>query len=163
MARYDLKRLRTEHKITQKDLADKLNVTQGFLSSVEKWRNPFPDERIDDLQAVFPTADLSTYEIPESEVQRMIGNNNSSSEFDINDPEVVKQAMTLASAAGATLEKAREDAVRDAKYWRDRYEGLEDEAKKLRSDNIEFREEIWRLKELLLENGISYKKKSDTQ
>ena len=65
MARYDLKKLRAAYKLTQKELADKLNVTQGFLSSVEKWRNPFPDERIDDLQRVFPDADLDTYEVPE--------------------------------------------------------------------------------------------------
>lgn len=163
MARYDLKKLRAAYKLTQKELADKLNITQGFLSSVEKWRNPFPDERIDDLQSVFPDADLDTYEVPEAEVQKMIGSGNLSSKVDINDPEMVRQAMSIASAAGVTLEKAREDAVRDAKYWRDRFDNLEKEAKKLRTDNAELREEIWRLKELLLENGISYKKKDDTQ
>lgn len=163
MARYDLKKLRTAYKITQKELADKLNVTQGFLSSVEKWRNPFPDERIDDLQSVFPDADLEAYEVPEDKVKEMIGSGNSSSEVDINDPEVVKHAMSIASAAGASLEKSREDAVREMKYWRDRYDELEKETKQLRSDNSDLREEVWRLKELLLENGISYKKKSDTQ
>ncbi len=163
MARYDLKKLRTAYKITQKELADKLNVTQGFLSSVEKWRNPFPDERIDDLQSVFPDADLEAYEVPEDKVKEMIGSGNSSSEVDINDPEVVKQAMSIASAAGVSLEKSREDAVREMKYWRDRYDELEKETKQLRSDNSDLREEVWRLKELLLENGIYYKKKSDTQ
>lgn len=163
MARYDLKKLRAAYKITQKELADKLNITQGFLSSVEKWRNPFPDERIDDLQRVFPDADLTDYEVPEAEVQKIIGSNNSSSEFDINDPEILKQAMVLATSAGTTLEKAREDAVRDAKYWRERYDALEEETKKLRTENADLREEVWRLKELLLENGISYKKKDDTQ
>ena len=163
MARYDLKKLRTAYKITQKELADKLNVTQGFLSSVEKWRNPFPDERIDDLQRVFPDADLEAYELPEEKVKEMIGSGNSSSEVDINDPEVVKQAMSIASAAGVSLEKSREDAVREMKYWRDRYDELEKETKQLRSDNSDLREEVWRLKELLLENGIYYKKKSDTQ
>ena len=163
MARYDLKKLRAAYKLTQKELADKLNVTQGFLSSVEKWRNPFPDERIDDLQSVFPDADLSDYEVPEEKVKEMVGNDNMASDLNINDPEVLKQAMSLASAAGVTMEKAREDAVRDAKYWRERFDELEKEAKKLRTDNAELREEIWRLKELLLENGISYKKKDDTQ
>lgn len=163
MARYDLKKLRTAYKITQKELADKLNVTQGFLSSVEKWRNPFPDERIDDLQRVFPDADLTDYEVPEEKVKEMIGSGNSSSEVDINDPEVIKQAMSLASAAGVSLEKSREDAVREMKYWRERFDELEKETKKLRSDNSDLREEVWRLKELLLENGISYKKKGDTQ
>ena len=163
MARYDLKKLRTAYKITQKELADKLNVTQGFLSSVEKWRNPFPDERIDDLQSVFPDADLEAYEVPEDKVKEMIGSGNSSSEVDINDPEVVKQAMSIVTAAGVSLEKSREDAVREMKYWRDRYDELEKETKQLRSDNSDLREEVWRLKELLLENGISYKKKSDTQ
>lgn len=163
MARYDLKKLRTAYKITQKGLADKLNVTQGFLSSVEKWRNPFPDERIDDLQRVFPDADLTDYEVPEEHVKEMIGSGNSSSEVDINDPEVIKQAMSLASAAGVSLEKSREDAVREMKYWRERFDELEKETKKLRSDNSDLREEVWRLKELLLENGISYKKKGNTQ
>lgn len=163
MARYDLKRLRTEYKITQKELADKLKVTQGFLSSVEKWRNPFPDDRIEDLQRVFPDVDLSAYEVPEAEVQKMIGSNNNSSDFDINDPEILKQAMDLAKSASATLEKSREEAARDAKYWRERYEALEKETKQLRTDNFNLREEVWRLKELLMENGISYKKKDDIQ
>lgn len=61
------------------------------------------------------------------------------------------------------MEKSREDAVREMNYWRDRYDELEKETKQLRSDNSDLREEVWRLKELLLENGISYKKKSDTQ
>lgn len=163
MARYDLKKLRAAYKLTQKELADKLKITQGFLSSVEKWRNPFPDERIDDLQNVFPDADLSDYEVPEEKVKEMVENNNTASDLKINDPEVLKRVMSLASAAGVTMEKAREDAVRDAKYWRDRFDEVEKEAKKLRTDNAELREEIWRLKELLLENGISYKKKDDTQ
>lgn len=163
MARYDLKKLRAAYKLTQKELADKLKITQGFLSSVEKWRNPFPDERIDDLQNVFPDADLSDYEVPEEKVKEMVGNNNTASDLKINDPEVLKRVMSLTSAAGVTMEKAREDAVRDAKYWRDRFDEVEKEAKKLRTDNAELREEIWRLKELLLENGISYKKKDDTQ
>lgn len=164
MARYDLRKLRTDYKITQKELADKLKVTQGFLSSVEKWRNPFPDERIDDLQNAFPDVDLSAYEVPEEEVPKMmVGSNNNSSQFDINDPALVKQAITLASSANITLEKAREEAVREAKYWRDRYDALEEETKKLRTENTDLREEVWRLKELLLENGISYKKKDDNQ
>lgn len=67
MANYDLARFRREHGLTQRQLADKLNVTQGFMSSVETGRVPFPEERLKDFQAIFPDADLSQYEINEQE------------------------------------------------------------------------------------------------
>lgn len=61
MARYDLARFRRDQGITQKQLADILQVTQGFMSSVENGRNPFPEERRKLFDEAFPTVDLERY------------------------------------------------------------------------------------------------------
>ena len=61
MARYDLARFRREHCLTQKQLAEALSVTQGFLSSVENGRTPFPEERRKDFEKAFPGVNLNDY------------------------------------------------------------------------------------------------------
>lgn len=61
MAKYDLARFRREHNLTQKQLAEALSVTQGFLSSVENGRTPFPEERRKDFEKAFPGTDLDEY------------------------------------------------------------------------------------------------------
>lgn len=61
MARYDLARFRREHCLTQKQLAEALSVTQGFLSSVENGRTPFPEERRKDFEKAFPGVNLDEY------------------------------------------------------------------------------------------------------
>lgn len=61
MARYDLARFRREHCLTQKQLAEALSVTQGFLSSVENGRTPFPEERRKDFEKAFPNLNLDDY------------------------------------------------------------------------------------------------------
>lgn len=66
MAKYDLARFRREHNLTQKQLAEILKVTQGFMSAVENGRAPFPDERRKDFEAAFPGVDLDDYRSLES-------------------------------------------------------------------------------------------------
>lgn len=61
MAKYDLARFRREHNLTQKQLAEALSVTQGFLSSVENGRTPFPEERRKDFERAFPGVVLDDY------------------------------------------------------------------------------------------------------
>ena len=61
MAKYDLARFRREHSLTQKQLAEALSVTQGFLSSVENGRTPFPEERRKDFEKAFPGVNLDEY------------------------------------------------------------------------------------------------------
>lgn len=167
MARYDLRRLRTEHKITQKDLAEKLKVTQGFLSSVEKWRNPFPDERIGDLQMAFPDIDLSEYEVAEEDIPKEnVGSFNKHSDININDSKLLSQLLDLIGISSTSVEQTHETVRAEVMDWRTRYDKLNDtleetrkERDKLYRENYEFRAEIFRLKELLMKNGIDYEEK----
>lgn len=61
MAKYDLARFRREHTLTQKQLAEVLSVSQGFLSSIENGRTPFPEERRKDFEKAFPGVNLDDY------------------------------------------------------------------------------------------------------
>ena len=96
MARYNLLKLRKTLGLTQQELAKRLNLSQGFLSSVESGRNPFPDDRVEDLQAIFPNENLDNYLIQKSSGRSIaIGNNNKSSDIRINDPESLKALLSI--------------------------------------------------------------------
>lgn len=167
MARYDLKRLRTDHKITQKELADRLKVTQGFLSSVEKWRNPFPDDRIDDLQKVFPDVDLTEYEVSDEDVPREnVGSFKRHSEIDINDSKLLLRLLDVIGKSTTSLDDARSAESEESTDWRRRYDKLNDKYEELRAERdsllrekYELRDEIFRLRELLMKNNIDYEEK----
>lgn len=160
MAKYDIRRMREEHKITQQALADKLKVSQGFLSSVEKLRYPFPPNRVNDLQMAFPDIDISDYEISEEETQKgNVGSFNKDSDIDINDSEVLMQLLKIISESSNSVNSAREDEREDNRDWRKRCEHYMDETENLRKELYELRIENLGLKELLMENGIDYKEK----
>lgn len=166
MARYRLLELRKEHGKTQKQLAHDLGITQGFLSSVENGRNPFPDERVEDLRKLFPGVDLTEYEIPEDDYPRYletIGSNNRFSEVRINDPDTLRQMLELLERVNRDTDKAKdcdEDEIKRLREENARLSHRLDEARTKydasRDKEIELREEVWRLREILTSNGIDY-------
>lgn len=166
MARYRLLELRKEHGKTQKQLAHDLGITQGFLSSVENGRNPFPDERVEDLRKAFPGVDLTEYEVPEEEYPRYletVGSNNRFSEVRINDPETLRQMLEMLERVNRDTEKEKNGDDEEIKRLREENARLsrqldEQRAKydDCRDREIELRDELWRLRELLTSHGIAY-------
>ncbi|MCH5236184.1 MAG: helix-turn-helix domain-containing protein [Muribaculaceae bacterium] len=61
MPRYDIARIRKENGISQNELAQRLQITQSFLSAIENGRSPLPIEKEEKLREIFPKADLSLY------------------------------------------------------------------------------------------------------
>ncbi len=59
--RLDLARLRKDLKISQKELASRLDVRQSFLSAVENGRSPLPADKRARLAELFPDIDLGRY------------------------------------------------------------------------------------------------------
>lgn len=166
MARYRLLELRKEHGKTQKKLAEELGITQGFLSSVENGRNPFPDERVEDLRKAFPGVDLTEYEVGEDDYPRYletIGSNNKFSEVRINDPETLRQMLELLERVNRDTDKAKnsdEDEIKRLREENARLSRQLDEQRtkydECRDRELELNREIWRLREILLSNGIPY-------
>ena len=61
MPRYDISRIRKEHGMSQSELAQRLQITQSFLSAIENGRSPLPIEKEEKLREVFSSYDLSSY------------------------------------------------------------------------------------------------------
>ncbi len=156
MARYDFQKLRSDHNITQKELADKLKLS-----------HPFPDDRVQDLQAVFPNTDLSQYEVDEDTLpDRSIGSHNKFSQIDINNPEVLKKLLDIVEKCTSESDGARNAETSESSEWRKRYDkvcaeldAVRSERDKYMKEKYELQFEIFRLKELLLRNGIEYEEK----
>lgn len=156
MARYDLPRLRKTLQMTQSKLAQLLQISQGFLSSVENGRNPFPDERVDDLQKIFPNEDLSDYEVTEQKALSSIGSDNLFSQVQVNDPETFKALMEYMNR------RTREETEACAQY-QEKILNLTTELENTRKEKYEYLEEVYRLRDLLRANGIDFTKKSESQ
>lgn len=164
MARFDLARLRKTLKITQKELAETLNITQGFLSSVENGRNPFPDDRVDDLRKAYPQIDLSDYEgMPEPKSASSIGSDNWFSQIHVNDPETFKAFMEFVSHRNNADEATAQDTAVKLTQCQERLMSLSDELEKTRKEKYNLMEENLRLKDLLRKNGIEYSEKQEKQ
>lgn len=163
MAQYDLKRLRRDKGLTQQELAKRLNISQGFLSSVESGRNPFPDERVDDLQSLFPDLILENYEgnIISKEAKMEMGSHNTDSDIRINDPDSFSSLITFLKDAVKGTEKEKQEELGELEAMRsrnekltERYDRIVDELEDARKKLFEAREEIWQLRSLLAEHGI---------
>lgn len=63
MKQLDLQKLRREAKISQKQLAEALQVAQSFVSAVENGKNPMPDYWTQKIIDVFKISDISLYEV----------------------------------------------------------------------------------------------------
>lgn len=173
MARYDFKRLRKENKIKQSEICDAVGVTQGFFSSVENGRNPFPEDRVSRLHQAFPKVDFEKYRIAEdaTPVTATPGSNNSNSnnsDVHINDPEFMKEVVELVKKSmieSMPVKDIVEAEKEVAQNESDRASFLAKENDKLRCEAAGYikkieclREEIQMLKEILMDNGISPKK-----
>lgn len=65
MARYNLVKLRKSQNMNQRELAQRLNMTQSFLSAIENGKSPLPLEKEARLADIFPDSNLSDFLIEE--------------------------------------------------------------------------------------------------
>lgn len=63
MKRIDLQRIRKEKKLSQKQIAEILNVPQSFISQVENMKSPMPEYWISILVDKLNISDISNYEV----------------------------------------------------------------------------------------------------
>lgn len=160
MARYNLKSLRADLGITQSQLADALNVSQGFLCSVERGRNPFPDERVEDLRALCPEGIvLEDYEegAPEKE-KKEVGCNNVLSYVSVNNIEAWSKLLTAFMEKSQSEEKKKARTNDTTIDYEQRWAEALAELEKIRREKYELKDEVYRLRELLIRNNIEFEK-----
>lgn len=164
MAKFNLSQLRKDVGITQKDLADILEVSQGFMSSVESGRNPFPEERIGKLIAAFPSINLDMYRMVETNANKLVTNSyNNQSPVNINDKELINSIFEQVNKATALKNKEIERMQEELVSLRKSYQGLVETSEKQRAAIDDYQQKIFalndenmKLRMTLLENGIKF-------
>lgn len=115
MPTYDIKAIRQVHKISQRELAESIGVSQVFVSRIEQGKEPFPQERLQRLYDAYPRINFEEYEIHEEEPRKRPGrprsvsiegstvslsnspvlSGNKDSELRINDPEFLNNLISM--------------------------------------------------------------------
>lgn len=65
MSRLNLLKLRKTINISQRELAEKLNVQPSFLSAIENGRSRFPEDKLSKLKEIFDLNDLDDFYMEE--------------------------------------------------------------------------------------------------
>lgn len=168
--RYDWKRFREDHGLTQKELAEKLEITKPFMSNIESGKSQFPTDRLSKLTPYYPDVNFDNYAVPEDVVKNQSDNKDS---LNINDPEFVKSITEMVTKLVLTYQsqerkniseiekitsRDHESLVRSNEKLRDILDAKNDKIEELNDKIAALQEQILALKTILVEHGISYQK-----
>ncbi len=83
MKRIDLQKIRRDKKLSQKQIAEILNVPQSFVSQVENMKSPMPEYWISILVNKLNISDVSDYEVEleEQKISQVFNSQNGLSIF----------------------------------------------------------------------------------
>lgn len=180
MRTLDLQRIRKDFNVTQKALADMLNINQSFLSNIENGRSPLPYDKRQKILEVFNITRPEEYtiEIPEpysiKNVQRsFLGSNKFMNNSSAESPSIVNEVRKMLEMyLGANSEQGNisslladqlDKSCKRISMLEARNEALYEKNDALRTRLAELHDEVLTLRRILSDNGINYDKKSDLQ
>lgn len=155
MKRIDFVRLRKRAGMSQRELADLLQVRPSFLSAIENGKSRMPEEKLDRIKEIFELDSLDDYMVEEHAEQTVPPHTHA---MDQNDT----LAQLLNHFHDLAHQREREHSGQDAdnlariEFLTKRNDRLSDRVDYLREQVDALREENLHLKELLLKNGIQY-------
>ncbi|MDE6559589.1 MAG: helix-turn-helix domain-containing protein [Muribaculaceae bacterium] len=155
MNRIDIVRLRKEEGINQRKLADMLEIKPSFLSAIENGRSRLPEDKLDKLKSIFGAEYIEDFyieDIHEQIVPPHIHVNDQSDSITglLNHfHNLAHQKSHDHSGKEKELSERIDTLTRRNDRLSERLDDLRDEVDALRLENF-------RLKELLIKNGISY-------
>lgn len=159
MPTIDISRLRKQHGMSQRLLAEKLNVRQSFLSAIENGRSRLPDDKLPMLMEIFGLDSLDGYMIGDSssDVVQVPPHTHSNLE---SDPitrllmHIHRQAHSDADSHSSHAREVELEARVDSLV--ERIERLSDKIDAYRGEIDSLRDENLRLRQLLVANSISF-------
>ena len=155
MKKIDFVRLRKRAGMSQRELADLLQVRPSFLSAIENGKSRMPDEKLDKIKEIFELDSLDDYMVDEHPEQTVPPHTHA---MDQNDT----LAQLLNHFHDLAHQREREHSGQDAdisariEFLSKRNDRLSERVDNLRDEVDALREENLRLKELLIKNGIQY-------
>lgn len=166
MPRIDITRLRKEHGLSQNELAQKLQITQSFLSAIENGKSPLPPEKEDRLLEIFSLDSLDDFLFspnrPSPATNSDIAEMTDSDLFNQLLSRFHKQAHSNEDHHHhqehhdriEALEHHNEILLNHNESLLKRNDRLDSLNESLRSEIYTLRNEIFRLKSILLKNNI---------
>ncbi|MBD5172948.1 MAG: helix-turn-helix domain-containing protein [Bacteroidales bacterium] len=155
MSRIDIVRLRKSEGISQKKLADMLDIKPSFLSAIENGRSRMPDDKIEKLKSLFGTQTVERFLTEEREELSVPPHTHINDEGDAL-TQLLNHFHKLAhqkSDDGRAKERNLAERIDTLSLRNDRLSARLDD---LREEVDRLRDENLRLKELLILNGIPY-------
>lgn len=160
MIRIDICKLRKSAGISQRQLADQLQVRQSFLSAIENGRSRLPEEKEQRLIDIFGHDMVEKFCIADEQAALAApaaALNAGLSESDIVG-QLLKHFHDLAHKSDSHTHQADSeqiDALRQRNdFLNQRNDKLSERIDELRDELDRLRREIYHLKELLITNGI---------
>ncbi len=152
MTRIDLTRLRKRAGMSQRQLADLLQVRPSFISAIENGKSPLPDEKLRRIMEVFELDSLDEYLIADAPAAvaphtHMLDQSDSLTHLLTHFHDLAHK-NSHSEADGDAAERI-DFLTRRNDRLSDRVDALRDEVDALRAENLH-------LKELLIKNGIDY-------
>ncbi|MDE6510623.1 MAG: helix-turn-helix domain-containing protein [Muribaculaceae bacterium] len=155
MKRIDFVRLRKRAGMSQRELADHLQVRPSFLSAIENGKSRMPEEKLDKIKEIFELDSLDDYMVEEHAEQTVPPHTHA---MDQNDTlaQLLNHFHDLAHQREREHSGQDADALERIEFLTKRNDRLSERVDDLRDEVDALREENLRLKELLLKNGIHY-------
>lgn len=155
MPRFDFAKLRKSAGMSQRELAQLLQVRPSFLSAIENGHSRMPDEKIEKIKEIFGLDNLDAYAVSETPENIVPPHVHHSEESD-----TISQLLNRFHELAHRREKATTppdtEATARIELLTKRNDRLSERVDTLRDEVDELRAENLRLKELLVRNGISY-------
>lgn len=155
MARIDFVKLRKRAGLSQRELADILQVQPSFLSAIENGRSRMPEEKLEKLREIFEIDDFEDF---------LIDDGNDMATSVAPHTHMLDQSDSLTHllthfhdlAHKNSHSGAGEDSSGRIDFLTRRNDRLSERIDDLREEVDELRRENLRLKELLLRNSIEF-------
>lgn len=155
MKRIDFVRLRKRAGMSQRELADMLQVRPSFLSAIENGKSRMPDEKLDKIKEIFEIDSLDDYMMDEQTDQVVPPHTHAMDQSDTL-AQLLNHFHDLAHQKGKEHSAQDTDALARIEFLSRRNDRLSERVDDLREEVDALRVENLRLKELLLKNGIQY-------
>lgn len=161
MARLNVAAIRSKYGLTQVQLAQKLGIPQGFLSSIENGKRSLPADKRKRLLEVCPVGDIAEYTLDDegsdsrysgtTAADNTANEDSNNTETIINDSAVIERLLSMIQQDRSETARV---AQRDKDELRRRLEQAETRAEEYRAKFEKLTMENMRLRELCLRNGI---------
>lgn len=156
MNRIDFVRLRKRAGMSQRELADLLQVRPSFLSAIENGRSRMPEEKLEKIKEIFELDNLDDYTIEEPGENAVVPPHTHPSNQSDSLTELLNRFHDLAHQRGTCHSGPDAETTARIDFLTKRNDRLSERVDALREEVDALRSENFRLKELLVKNGITY-------